>query len=172
LSATCSDERAPRLGFDADVVVQGSANPLLAAEIAFSCLHGNVAEKELDLIQFSTRCVAQLRARMPQIMRRHLGKSPFCRVLFHHMPDYSFRYFVPPVFACPTDTSEQSSGRNSGRSHPKINRHFHLLGRRNGSNVPTFTDEINYGPMLLALLQIREVQISQFVAGVRGPATR
>jgi len=51
-------KRAPRLWFDADVVVHGSANPLLAAEIAFSCLHGNMAEKELDLIQFSTRCMA------------------------------------------------------------------------------------------------------------------
>jgi hypothetical protein len=49
-SATRSHERgAPRLRFDADLVVHGSANPLLAAEIAFSCLHGNVAEKELDL---------------------------------------------------------------------------------------------------------------------------
>jgi len=55
-------KRAPRLRFDADVVVHGSANPALAAEIAFSCLHGNVAEKELDLIQFSTRCMAQLLA--------------------------------------------------------------------------------------------------------------
>ena len=51
------------------MVVHGSANPLLAAKIAFSCLHGNVPEKESDLIQFSTRCVAQLRARTSQIMR-------------------------------------------------------------------------------------------------------
>ncbi len=48
-------KRGVRLRLDADVVVHGSANPLLAAEIAFRCLHGNVAEKELDLFQFSTR---------------------------------------------------------------------------------------------------------------------
>lgn len=47
-------ERAPWLGFDTDAAVNGSTNPLLAAEIALSCLHGNVPEKELDLIQFST----------------------------------------------------------------------------------------------------------------------
>ena len=103
-------KRAPRLRFDADAVVYGSANPLLAAEIAFSCLHGNVPEKELDLIQFSTRCMAQLRARTPQIMGRYLGKPQCPRVLFHNMPDYAFRYAVTPVFACTTDTSEQSSG--------------------------------------------------------------
>jgi len=44
-------KRAPRLPFDANLVIHGSPNPLLAAEIAFSCLHGNVPEKELDLIQ-------------------------------------------------------------------------------------------------------------------------
>jgi len=47
-------KESPWLGFDADAVVHGSLNPLLAAEIAFCCLHRNVPEKELDLIQFST----------------------------------------------------------------------------------------------------------------------
>ena len=109
-------KRALRLWFDADVVVHGSANPLLASEITLGCLHGDVPEKELDLIQFSTRCMAQLRARTPQVMRRYLGKPEFPRILFHDVPDYSFRYAITPVFACPTDTTEQSSGRNSGCS--------------------------------------------------------
>jgi len=153
LSATRSDETgALRLWFDADVVVHGSANPLLAAEMALSCLHGNVAKKKLDLIQFSTRCMAQLRARTPQIMRRHLRKSEYPRVLFHDMPDYSFGYAVTPVFACPTDTSEQSSDRYSGCSHPKINGPFDPFGNRHGSNVAPFADQINYDPMFLALL--------------------
>ena len=39
-------KRVQRLRFDADVVVRGSANPLLEAEIAFSRLHRNVAERE------------------------------------------------------------------------------------------------------------------------------
>ena len=30
--------------------------------------------------------------------------------------------------------------------------------------MPAFTDEINYGPMLLALLQMPKVQISQLAA--------
>ena len=145
-------KRALRLWFDADVVVHGSANPLLAAEIAFSCLHGNVPEKELDLIQFSTRCMAQIRARTPQIMRRYLRKPEYPRVLFHDMPDYSFGYAVTPVFACPTDTSEQSSDRYSGCSHPKINGPFDPFGNRHGSNVAPFADQINYDPMFLALL--------------------
>ena len=64
---------------------------------------------------------------------------------------------------CPTDTSEQSAGRNSGRSHPQIDRRFDPLGHRHGSNVPAFTDKIDYGPMFLALLQM-VVRISQLAA--------
>ena len=145
-------QRTPWLRFDTDAVVHGSANPLLAAEIAFSCLHGDVPEKELDLLQFSTRCMAQLRARTPQIMGCYLGKPEFPSVLFHDMPDYSFCYAVAPVFACRTDTSEQSSGRNSGCSHPNIDGPFDPFGNRHGSNVAAFADQINDGPMFLALL--------------------
>jgi hypothetical protein len=47
-------ERVSWLGLDTDTVVHSFTNPLLAAEIAFSCLHGHVPEKELDLIQFPT----------------------------------------------------------------------------------------------------------------------
>jgi len=53
---------APRLRFYADVVVHGSAYLLLAAEVAFRCLHPNVPQKELDLIQH---------ARLLVPLRRH-----------------------------------------------------------------------------------------------------
>ena len=148
------------LGFDTDAVVHGSANPLLASEAAFGCLHRDMPEKELNLVQLSARGMAQLRARTPQIMRRYLGKAEFPRVLLHDMPDYPFRYAITPVFTCPTDTSEQSSGRNSGSSHPQIDRRFDPLGHRYSSNVPAFANEIDYGPVFFALLQMREVQIS------------
>jgi len=68
------------------------------------------------------------------------------------MPDYPFGYAVTPVFACPTDTSEQSSGRNPCCGHPKIDGPFDPFGNRYGSNVAAFADQINYGPMFLALL--------------------
>ena len=85
-------------------------------------------------------------------MRRYLGKAEFPRVLLHDMPGYSFRYAI-------TQTLVGS-----------VDRHFHPLGHRNGSNVPAFADEINYGPMFLALLQMREVQISQFAAAIPQPS--
>ena len=43
------------LRFDADVVIHRSANSLFASEVSFRRLHGNVAEQELNLLQFSAR---------------------------------------------------------------------------------------------------------------------
>ena len=42
------------LRFDADPTVHRSTNPLFAAEITLGSLHGNVPEKELNLLQLST----------------------------------------------------------------------------------------------------------------------
>lgn len=50
------------LWFDANVIVHGSADPLLTAEITFGCLHGHVSKQKLDLVQFSSGRMAQLRA--------------------------------------------------------------------------------------------------------------
>ncbi len=97
-------------------------------------------------------------------MRCYLGESEFPCVLFHNVPDESFRYANTPGFACATDTSEKSPGRNRGCRHPLIDNRFHPVGYRNGSDVPAFTNEINYRPVLFALLQMPEVQISQFAA--------
>src|SRR5215831_11926342 len=111
---------APRLRFYADVVVHGSAYPLLAAEVAFRCLHPNVPQKELDLIQH---------ARLLVPLRRH------------------------PLFACPTDTSEQSFGRNSGCGHPLLDGFFDPFGNRHGSNVwPPLPTRSTMAQCCLALL--------------------
>jgi hypothetical protein len=110
-------ERALWLRFDTDAVVHGSVNPLLAAEIAFSCLHGNVTEKELNLFQLSTRSMAQLRARTPQIMRCYMGEPEFSCVLFYNVPEDSFRYAVAPTMAqcssrcCKCANSRSASSR-------------------------------------------------------------
>ena len=84
------------LRFDADAVVHGSANPLFAAQVAFGCLHGNMPEKELNLLQFSLGGMAQLSARATQIMRSEAGNAELVRVVFHHVPHNTFGYAVTP----------------------------------------------------------------------------
>ena len=50
---------ASGLGFDADPVIHGGTNALLAAEVSLRRLNGDVPEKELNLFQFTARSVAQ-----------------------------------------------------------------------------------------------------------------
>ena len=54
--------KQPGLRFNAEAVVHGSTDSLLAAEITFGCLHRNVSEKELNLVQFSAGGMAQFSA--------------------------------------------------------------------------------------------------------------
>ncbi len=41
--------------FDADAIIDGRANPLLAAQVPFGRLNGDLREKKLNLLQFATR---------------------------------------------------------------------------------------------------------------------
>lgn len=50
------------LWLDADPIVDGSADPLLTAEITFGCLHGHMSQQELNLVEFSACGVTQLGA--------------------------------------------------------------------------------------------------------------
>jgi hypothetical protein len=114
--------------FDAKVIIHGPLNPLLAAEIPFRCLHGNVAQKELDLLQFAACGMAQLCARAAKIMRSESRKTEFLRVLFHHVPDHpprlvgcseviQFDGLSPfrPFGRDPTELSKSRDGRFTSR---------------------------------------------------------
>ena len=88
---------AAALWFDAEVIIHRPLNPPLAAEIPFGCLHGHVAQKELNLLQFTACGMAQLCARAAKIMRSEPRKTEFLRVLFHHVPDHPLRYSITPA---------------------------------------------------------------------------
>jgi hypothetical protein len=51
------------LRFNADPIVDGSANALLAAEVSLGRLDGDVPEEKLNLLQFATRSMAEPRTR-------------------------------------------------------------------------------------------------------------
>jgi hypothetical protein len=160
-SRACSEQ--PYLRFDADAIIKGSTDPLLAAEITFGCLD-YLSEEELNLVQFSPSGMARLGARATEIMRSELGEAELLRVVFYYMPDYSFPHSLTPVFADSTDASKQSPRRDAGGGDPEVNGRFDPVRHRYGSNMPALADEIDDGPMFLALLEVREVQVGQFTA--------
>jgi len=81
------ERRFRSLWFDTDVIVHGSADPLLTAEITFCRLRGRVSKQELNLVRFSSGGIAQLRAPAPQIMWGNAGEAEFGCILFHYVPD-------------------------------------------------------------------------------------
>jgi hypothetical protein len=58
-SATRSFEIRP-LWFNADSIIHGTTNALFATEIALGCLHRNVSEQKLDLLQLAACSVTNL----------------------------------------------------------------------------------------------------------------
>ena len=53
-----------------DFVVDGTANPLFAAQISFSGLDGKMTEQKLDLLQFTSCRVAEPSTRPRKVVRR------------------------------------------------------------------------------------------------------
>lgn len=71
LSATLP-EPPSRLGarFDPDAIIDCRTNALLAAEVALGRLHRYVSQKELNLLQLTSRSMAEASAGSAQVMRR------------------------------------------------------------------------------------------------------
>jgi hypothetical protein len=53
--------RAPnsKIGLDANAIIDGGSNSLLAAQVAFGRLHRNVPQEKLDLLQLASRSMAE-----------------------------------------------------------------------------------------------------------------
>jgi len=85
---------------NADVVVHGIANPLFAAQVAFRCLNGDMSKKELNLLQLSATCMAELGARAAEFVGSKLRNAELFCILLNDLPDHPFGYAVAPIFAC------------------------------------------------------------------------
>ncbi len=76
---------------DADMVVHGISDLLLAAKITLGSLHRDVPEEELDLFEFAASNVTEPGACARQIMGRYLFNSDvLCKVL-DDVPYHLFR---------------------------------------------------------------------------------
>jgi hypothetical protein len=63
---------------------------LFAPEVLFGRLDADVSEKELDLLQFAARNVAQTRACAPQIVRSKVAELSFRGKLLDDAPGHLF----------------------------------------------------------------------------------
>ncbi len=77
--------------------------PLLTAKVAFGGLNTHVTKQELDLLKFSSCCVAQPRAAAATIVGCEFLNSTTLGVCLHDVPDDLFRDTAAPCHAEPAD---------------------------------------------------------------------
>jgi hypothetical protein len=102
--------------------------------------------------------VTQSSARAAKIVRRELGDAQLCRVLLDNVPDRFLCDAVTPSLARLADASKYPPRSDAGRTRPFINDLLYPVGNWNGPNMSTFPYQIYNGPMLIAPLQVSEIE--------------
>jgi hypothetical protein len=85
-----------RSWFDADFVVDGESELLLAAEVLFRCLDGYMAEEKLNLVELATGQVTEARTCPPEIVRCQLVYPGSLSGSLDDLPKHFGRYTLAP----------------------------------------------------------------------------
>jgi hypothetical protein len=100
--------------------------------------------------------------RSPQVVWREFGNSQPFRVFLHDVPDHLFRDCRSPDDTLSTNASENLAVRNTSYGQPVVNRLLHPSRHRNGTDVASFPDKVNNGPVILSALNMVKSQINEF----------
>lgn len=101
------------------MVIHGSPQALLAAQIPLGRLDRNVPQQELDLLKLPAGGVAKPRTRAPTVMGRQPGNPGGARSGLHNVPDHLLRNALAPNRALPADATEQSALSTSPTCQPR-----------------------------------------------------
>ena len=135
-----------------------------APEVTLGRLHGDVAEEELDLLQFAAGCATEPSATPPKIVRPKLAHTDFRRKLFDDVPNELLRHHFAPNRPSATHAAEEAATGDSSGLHPVIEETAHQVRDRDGSNVTTLPSQVHDCPMALTLLKVVDGQASEFMA--------
>lgn len=116
----------------------------------------------MDLLQFAARLMTEPGTRSPEVVWREFRYTQPFRVFLHDVPDDFLRDRRSPNNTFAAKASEDLTVRDFGNSRPVIDRLLHPIGHRNRANVPSFPNEVNYGPMIFAALNMVKGQINEF----------
>jgi hypothetical protein len=84
--------------FNPELVIDGTAEFLLATKVALRGLDRYISEQELNLIEFTAGEVAQSGARAPQVMRGELLDPRPVGGFLYDLPDHLRRHPITPNF--------------------------------------------------------------------------
>ena len=155
--------------FDAEPIVHGASELLLASEIPLRRLDGDVAEEELDLLEFATGQVAQ----PAHVRRRSCGASfsmPACAAAGpDDIPQHLRLHPVAPDPAGLVDGPKDAPLGDGGGRRPSIDRGLDPLRDGHGPDMAALSDEIGDDPVLLPLLDRFQRERQQLAAAQPQP---
>src|SRR5580700_10448625 len=102
--------------------------------------------------------MAKTGTRAAEIMRRQLTQPELCGVVFDNVPDHSVSHEVAPSLASSTNTSKKLPATYTGSADPLLDRSRHPIRNRHGSDVPAFSCQVDYGPVIFSALNIVQFQ--------------
>jgi hypothetical protein len=118
----------------------------------------------LDLLQLATCNVAKTGARAAEVVWCQLRQAKLGRVVFNNMPHHSVGYEIAPGLPSSANTPKELSAGDAIRGQPIVDHMLYPTGNRDSANVPTFSCQVNYGPMVFPTLEIIHLQFGQFAS--------
>src|SRR5215469_8942147 len=106
--------------------------------------------------------MTQASAGAAKIMWGKLRQAELPCVLLDNVPDHLLRDVFSLDHTFPRDSAKHFALEYASGRQPIINLLLDPTGNRNGSNMPTFANEIHYRPMLFATLEMIEREFDQF----------
>jgi hypothetical protein len=143
-------------------VVHWMPEILFATEIAFRGLDGCMPQQELNLLQFTTARVAQLRTGSPKVMRCNMLQARSLAAALDHVPHDILRDAFSPHLSRSGNCSKDSSLRDLGCYYPLIEGRFDPLWNGHRADVPALADQVHDCPVTLAHLHLIQFQAHQF----------
>lgn len=152
----------PPLRSEVEEIVYRMSEILLAAEIALRCLHRHMPEQELNLLQFATVGVAQLRTGSPQVVRGNMLQACSLAAGLDYVPDNILRDAFSPNLSRSGNPSKDPSFRHLGCHYPLIESRLDPLWNGHRADVAALADQVHHRPVPLTHLDFIQLQAHKF----------
>jgi hypothetical protein len=143
-----------RIRSKVEKIVHWMPKILFAAKVMFRGLNRCMSEQELNLLKLPAPVVAQLRTSPAEVVRGNALQAHPLATASDYVPDHILGDAAAPHFSLPCDRSEDFAFPNPSGSCPMIESGFYPVRNGHGANVATFANQIHYGPVSLAHLNV------------------
>jgi hypothetical protein len=156
--------RPSSVRLDPDPIIDRRLNPLLAAEVAFRGLNGDVPQKELYLFQLSSSSVAQASTGPTKVVGSQFLQSDPLRRILNDVPNSLLGHAFTLSPSHLGDPTKDLSSVDPRCIQPDAQFFHNPAGHRNRSDVSGLAFQVDDGPVFLSLFQMFESKGDSFVS--------